>query len=233
MELKSMLEYQELDRQVFMLEKKLRESDELKNANKVLAAFKQSQDVIVGLSSKAQQRMDAVVRLEEKYRRIARELEELDSESDNIEGVKEAEFYEKRLSEIGKTLKELEKDIIAANDDLKRLSGAISRELQDQQQLKTQYAAAKKKYDNLKITILKDAQPFVKQMEPLKKDIDPKLMERYLRVRNNKKMPVLVPYTASGGFGGCMMELSENEKGKLTASGICECPNCGRLVYKV
>ena len=196
MELKSMLEYQELDRQVFMLEKKLRESDELKNANKVLAAFKQSQDVIVGLSSKAQQRMDAVVRLEEKYRRIARELEELDSESDNIEGVKEAEFYEKRLSEIGKTLKELEKDIIAANDDLKRLSGAISRELQDQQQLKTQYAAAKKKYDNLKITILKDAQPFVKQMEPLKKDIDPKLMERYLRVRNNKKMPVLVPYTA-------------------------------------
>ena len=233
MELKSMLEYQELDRQVFMLEKKLRESDELKNANKVLAAFKQSQDVIVGLSSKAQQRMDAVVRLEEKYRRIARELEELDSESDNIEGVKEAEFYEKRLSEIGKTLKELEKDIIAANDDLKRLSGAISRELQDQQQLKTQYAAAKKKYDNLKITILKDAQPFVKQMEPLKKDIDPKLMERYLRVRNNKKMPVLVPYTASGGRGGCMMELSENEKGKLTASGICECPNCGRLVYKV
>ena len=126
----------------------------------------------------------------------------------------------------------LEKDIIAANDDLKRLSGAISRELQDQQQLKTQYAAAKKKYDNLKITILKDAQPFVKQMEPLKKDIDPKLMERYLRVRNNKKMPVLVPYTASGGCGGCMMELSENEKGKLTASGICECPNCGRLVYK-
>ena len=233
MELKSMLEYQELDRQVFVLEKKLRESDELKNANKVLAAFKQSQDVIVGLSSKAQQRMDAVVRLEEKYRRIARELEELDSESDNIEGVKEAEFYEKRLSEIGKTLKELEKDIIAANDDLKRLSGAISRELQDQQQLKTQYAAAKKKYDNLKITILKDAQPFVKQMEPLKKDIDPKLMERYLRVRNNKKMPVLVPYTASGGCGGCMMELSESEKGKLTASGICECPNCGRLVYKV
>ena len=233
MELKSMLEYQELDRQVFMLEKKLRESDELKNANKVLAAFKQSQDVIVGLSSKAQQRMDAEVRLEEKYRRIARELEELDSESDNIEGVKEAEFYEKRLSEIGKTLKELEKDIIAANDDLKRLSGAISRELQDQQQLKTQYAAAKKKYDNLKITILKDAQPFVKQMEPLKKDIDPKLMERYLRVRNNKKMPVLVPYTASGGCGGCMMELYENEKGKLTASGICECPNCGRLVYKV
>ena len=233
MELKSMLEYQELDRQVFMLEKKLRESDELKNANKVLAAFKQSQDVIVGLSSKAQQRMDAVVRLEEKYRRIARELEELDSESDNIEGVKEAEFYEKRLSEIGKTLKELEKDIIAANDDLKRLSGAISRELQDQQQLKTQYAAAKKKYDNLKITILKDAQPFVKQMEPLKKDIDPKLMERYLRVRNNKKMPVLVPYTASGGCGGCMMELSESEKGKLSANGICECPNCGRLVYKI
>ena len=36
-----------------------------------------------------------------------------------------------------------------------------------------------------------------------------------------------------GGCGGCMMELSENEKGKLTASGICECPNCGRLVYKV
>ena len=66
MELKNMLEYQELDRKVFLLEKKLRESDELKNANKVQAAFKQSQDAIVRLSSKAQQRLEAVVRLQEK-----------------------------------------------------------------------------------------------------------------------------------------------------------------------
>ena len=85
MELKDMLEYQELDRKYFVLEKKLRESDELKNANKVQAAFKQSQDAIVSLSSKAQQRLDALTRLQEKYQRAVRELEELNSESGNIE----------------------------------------------------------------------------------------------------------------------------------------------------
>lgn len=233
MELKDMLEYQELDRKYFVLEKKLRESDELKNANKVQAAFKQSQDAIVSLSSKAQQRLDALTRLQEKYQRAVRELEELTSECGNIEELREADFYDKRLAEIDKVLEGLEKEIIAAGDDLKSLSGAISREQQQQQQLKAQYAAAKKKYDALKLSIQKEAYPYVKQMEPLKANIDPALMERYLRVRNNRKMPVLVPYTASGGCGGCMMELSESEKGKLAASGICECPNCGRLVYKV
>lgn len=182
MELKDMLEYQELDRKYFVLEKKLRESDELKNANKVQAAFKQSQDAIVSLSSKAQQRLDALTRLQEKYQRAVRELEELTSESGNIEELREADFYDKRLAEIDKVLEGLEKEIIAAGDDLKSLSGAISREQQQQQQLKAQYAAAKKKYDALKLSIQKEAYPYVKQMEPLKANIDPALMERYLRV---------------------------------------------------
>ena len=233
MELKNMLEYQELDRKVFLLEKKLRESDELKNANKVQAAFKQSQDAIVSLSSKAQQRLEAVVRLQEKYQRVVRELEELTLESDNIEGEKEADFYDKRLAEIDKTLEGLEKDIIAGGDDLKSISFAISHEQQQQQQLKNQFAAAKKKYDALKLSIQKEAYPYMQQMKPLKEGIDEKLMERYQRVRKNKKMPVLVPFTSGGGCGGCMMELSESEKGKLSANGICECPNCGRLVYKI
>ena len=161
MELKNMLEYQELDRKVFLLEKKLRESDELKNANKVQAAFKQSQDAIVSLSSKAQQRLEAVVRLQEKYQRVVRELEELTLESDNIEGEKEADFYDKRLAEIDKTLEGLEKDIIAGGDDLKSISVAISHEQQQQQQLKNQFAAAKKKYDALKLSIQKEALPYM------------------------------------------------------------------------
>ena len=32
--------------------------------------------------------------------------------------------------------------------------------------------------------------------------------------------------------GGCGMELSVNEIGKINSAGLCECPNCGRIVYK-
>lgn len=232
MELKKMLEYQELDREVFKLENELRQSEELKQANKVQSAFKQSQEAIVGLSSRANQRLEAIQRLEERYERVVHELDELTAESDNIQEVKEAEFYDKRLADIAKTLDALESEIITANDELKSIGGAMSNEQQRQMQYRNMYVNAKKKYDALKKSIQEKARPYVVKMAPLKKDIDPVLLERYTRVRNNKKMPVLVPYTASGGCGGCMMELSESEKGKLTAQGICECPNCGRLVYK-
>ena len=62
MELKQMLEYQAQDREVFKLENELRQSEEIKQANKLQTAYKQTQDVIVGLNSRAKQRMEAVAR---------------------------------------------------------------------------------------------------------------------------------------------------------------------------
>ena len=52
MELKQMLEYQAQDREVFKLENELRQSEEIKQANKLQTAYKQTQDVIVGLNSR-------------------------------------------------------------------------------------------------------------------------------------------------------------------------------------
>ena len=104
MELKQMLEYQAQDREVFKLENELRQSEEIKQANKLQTAYKQTQDVIVGLNSRAKQRMEAVARLEERYSRSLHELEELEAESDNIGDLKEAEFYDKRLGDIAKAL---------------------------------------------------------------------------------------------------------------------------------
>lgn len=232
MELKQMLEYQAQDREVFKLENELRQSEEIKQANKLQTAYKQTQDVIVGLNSRAKQRMEAVARLEERYSRSLHELEELEAESDNIGDLKEAEFYDKRLGDITKALEALEKEMIAAGDELKRVTAAVTSEQQRLQQYREKYIKARQSYELLKKKIQERALPYAGKMKQLEKEIDPALMERYKRVRGNRKMPVLVPFTESGGCGGCMMELSENEKGKLAANGICECPNCGRLVYK-
>ena len=233
MELKKMLEYQQADREIFKMENELNQSDAMKQAAKFKAAAQQTMDSLANLGSRARQRMDAVGRLEEKYNKAMAELAELTSECDNIADMKEAEFYDKRLDDIAAEMEALEHDMLTANDELKRITGTIESEQQHLQAYRVRFAKIKQEYAKLKQGMMEKAAPYQKICRDLRQEIDPVLLERYDRVRKNRKMPVLVPFTESGGCGGWMMELSESEKGKLAASGICECPNCGRLVYKV
>ena len=69
-----------------------------------------------------------------------------------------------------------------------------------------------------------------KELESLKKDVDPALMDRYLKKRENKIYPIL--YEVKGGIcGACRMELSMLDMNKLEKGQVIDCDQCGRMLY--
>ena len=76
-----------------------------------------------------------------------------------------------------------------------------------------------------------EANALKEQMKAIAQEADPKLMERYLKVRANKRVPVFVPLVAPNGCGGCGMEIASDALNKLQENKIQECPNCGRILY--
>ncbi len=89
------------------------------------------------------------------------------------------------------------------------------------------------------------AEAFKKEREPrmaelskklaLKRgEVDPKLMERYDRLAHDKKYPPLVAVKLidKSYYCYCGIELSNSAKEELLEKGLCNCGNCGRMVYK-
>ncbi|MBO5068109.1 MAG: hypothetical protein J6C62_06895, partial [Clostridia bacterium] len=69
-----------------------------------------------------------------------------------------------------------------------------------------------------------------KELESLKKKVDPSLMDRYLKKRANKIYPIL--YEVKGNIcGACRMELPMSEMNKLKNGDVIDCDQCGRLLY--
>ena len=96
---------------------------------------------------------------------------------------------------------------------------------------KAQYKECRAKFDQLK----KDKEPQIsalkQQLAELEKQIDQKMMAEYQKVRGQNIYPVLVPL-AGNNCGGCRMDLSIGEIGKLNEQGYAVCENCHRFIYK-
>jgi uncharacterized protein len=60
--------------------------------------------------------------------------------------------------------------------------------------------------------------------------VDPALLQKYLRIKQNKPMPVSL--LKNGRCMGCNMELPSRDLAKIKKSDtIIECENCGRILY--
>ncbi|MDE6549908.1 MAG: hypothetical protein K2M44_00165 [Clostridia bacterium] len=232
MEFSKLLEYQEIDRDVIKLENKLRSSEEAKKLQSYMDQYKKTQDNLIRINNGAQTGTDKIDKLNDKFNSLVSELEELDGAVEEVDELKETEFYEKRINELSEMLDALERDIAAAARELDVLSTQGNSELI----LLQKYQAAIKKvsddYARVKADIQKEAGGKLAKLKTLEKDIDADIMAMYKRVRGNKKTPVLVPFRDNVLCGGCGMEMSVNEVGKINSAGLCECPNCGRIVYK-
>ena len=67
-------------------------------------------------------------------------------------------------------------------------------------------------------------------LEESAKGIDPKLLERYNRIKRNKKDPVA--FVLDGKCAGCNMQLPSGDLISFAHSDrIFECENCGRLLF--
>ncbi len=228
--IQKLLKYQEVDKELKEIETALMNSEERKkavNAKKYLEGVNDSvnklDDKASSLSAEYLNAVELQTKLNEQEKEIASALENAKSESEVSYLVKKAEELLGKIKSVAQTVNNLSNEIQAV---LKEYSGIKAKT----NAAKVQYKENGEKYNQLKASVADKKQAVEKELEQLKQQVEPALMEKYLQKRANKVYPVV--YEVNGTVcGACNMELSMAEIGKLKNGEIIECDQCGRILY--
>lgn len=229
--LQAILEYQEIDRKLFLLDKELSESEERKKYVKLQKFLKVAPEKLDALDAKAaalKAKADALAGQAEKVDAMLGDFANLE---ELVHGGADIAFYKKKAQSIVEQLKKIKAEINA-------LSAAIKETDAEYQKMKKQVIAAQKQYAEAA-----DAYKAVKgAKEGERKEIETQLAKAakavqkdgaellnwYLTKRKEKIFPV-VGTLYQGRCPFCSMEPPIAVKSKL--SGGIECDNCHRLIF--
>jgi predicted nucleic acid-binding Zn-ribbon protein len=226
-----LLKYQTIDANLKKIETELSGSEERKKAVSAKKYIDGVEDNVNKLDDRAKELISAfdVIRAtEEKYKEQQAEfVKALEQVADETE----AQYLIKKIEELLNKIKSL-------NAESAKLTAEIQGLLKDYASIKSttkaaqaQYAEYGKKYNELKASKAEEMKKIELELAELKKEVDPAVMEKYLKKRTDKIFPILYEATPHG-CGYCNMEISMSAQSKLKNGEIIECDQCGRLLYK-
>lgn len=233
MDLKQLLEYQNLDRELFNMEKEFRESPEVERFLTLQIKLKEYFQTILKLDKETEEIFQNFRKKKEitdsTVEQNGRIMQAYDSES-NLEklGAVEEELtrLERALTNADRDLSSMQKRLVSILDHYDKYYGAA---LDVNKKLKE----AGKNRDAKRAELLKSAEPVQTALKNVRDSLPPEVLAAYQDVRKRKIMPAVVPFYKDGGScGGCGMEILHEVENSFDANGLAECPNCGRLLYK-
>lgn len=229
--LEQILEYQKKDAKLVGIEREIADSNAKKVVNRMVDVVNEARQKMVAVEKNAAALIDQFNKLSRKFEESLKEVEGLSKQ--RFDGMSEEDLAacDKSGAEANATLLFLEKEI-------GRLSKAITNALGEFEKSKNQGMQAKQRHDQgmqAYNRLLQERQDEIHQLKTelsgLEKKVEPKLLEKYKKMREDKQFPVFVPLLGSSSCGGCSMELPTAQINKLGEKGMLECENCHRIIY--
>ena len=229
--IEQLLTYQQADAKLRKIETELSGSEARKKA---MAAKKYLEGVEANVDN-----LDArAAKLLDVYQKAVAERDRLIEFEAEFESAMKDAANEAELSYLVKKADKVSLEIKALYAKLNKLAEEVQAVMKEYVNIKNttkamqaQYAENGKKYNELKASLKDEKEAVEKELDGLKKAVDPVLMERYLKKRASKMYPVVYELR-DNVCGACNMELSMSEINKLKSGEIIECSQCGRLLYR-
>ena len=229
--LEEMLEYQKKDGQLVKIEKEISESKAKKVVNQMVGIVKDAQQKLMQTEKNATiliKNYDSLNKSFINQQKITLKYLKLKTENEQDDAIVEYE----------KSIKDATTNLLLIQKNIAKLSKNITDTLKQFEQYKTDVIDAKKKHAQGMAAYNKLVESHEKEIEDLKKElvklenkVDPKLLAKYKKMREDKKFPIFVPLLNSS-CGGCSMGLAVSQVNKLEEKGMLECENCHRIIYK-
>ena len=229
--IEQLLNYQQADAKLRKIETELSGSEARKKA---MAAKKYLEGVEANVDN-----LDArAAKLLDVYQKAVAERDRLIEFEAEFESAMKDAANEAELSYLVKKADKVSLEIKALYAKLNKLAEEVQAVMKEYVNIKNttkamqaQYAENGKKYNELKASLKDEKEAVEKELDGLKKTVDPVLMERYLKKRASKMYPVVYELR-DNVCGACNMELSMSEINKLKSGESIECSQCGRLLYR-
>lgn len=230
-QVEKLLKYQETDEKLLKLERDLGNSDERKNYVQAKSFLTKAPEKLDALEAKAVELAALVKELNNKYEEIAETLSDFDHIDEMVDGGADISFYKKNVTQISDRLKSIKADVASLTKAIKDADEEYRQMKNKTIEMQKQYSESSEAYKKLKEGLQGEALAVKKELDALKKDIEPEVMKKYEIKRSERIFPILCA-EKSGRCSKCGSELSLAGKEKISSGIVVECDNCHRILYK-
>lgn len=232
--IEKLVNYQEVDKELKVLEDEVRKSDESQKyltAKKFLSTVN---DSLSALESKAKVIVDSYNLAMTEIEKLKKTAEESSSTIDSCESENELNYFKKKFQSTIDAISNLEGKINSLSKEMDDVLKEFNKLRVATKQMKAQYEEYGPKFKALKDSKDAEMNKLKVKLEKLKADIDPVLMDKYQTRRNDKKFPIIYGVdisTNSVYCPACATEMSLSQKNELASGEIKECETCRKLLY--
>lgn len=231
MKVEKILEYQNLDREMYAVEKQLKENENKKKANELYENMKNAQSRSYKLEEKASSILAELDKVKKQYQIQEDKMNEFLSKAPETLSKEEVVKMSQLKDKLSQNIQILEKNLASLAESMNAVLSEFNKSIKIINSSKEQYAKHKEAYDkDVKVVDQQKAQ-IADKLKKIAVDIDPKIMEAYTKRRNENVFPVVVPLKGNS-CGGCHVELPFANITKLNEEGILSCEHCRRIIYK-
>ena len=228
--LKAILNYQEIDRKLYQLERELAGSAERKKYVKLKKYMEAASERLDSLDAKAESMKREAEALEEKYAVTEAALVEFEHMEEMVEGGADLAFYKKKATMHLDRMKKLKADIAALEEAIKAADKEFKELKADVIAKQAEYKVAREEYNALKESKEGEKSAIDAELAKAAAGIDEGVMTRYKSKRKEKLFPVY-SQLYSGRCACCSMEPPIAAQSKLSGGATIECDNCHRILY--
>lgn len=229
--LQAILNYQDVDRELYAIERELSASEERKEYVKMKKFLEAAPEKLDALEAKATALKLESVGLNEQYAKAEETLKDFDSLDELLESGADVAFYKKKAQSVMEQLKKLKAE-------LSSLTASVNATSEEYQKLKKQVIAAQKlfktaseKYNALKATKEGARKEIEEKLAVIEKDVSSEILEKYKNKRRERIFPVIGKlFDKRCPF--CSMEPPLAAVNKLTGGETIECDSCHRIIYQ-
>lgn len=227
--------YQQAELERDALEHRLKSTPSRVKLNKLYAFLTEQQNQVASIQKQFDSRKAMVDKLNAAFEEIENKYELELSEYQIMEQDEEVTAAE--MTEARKSVEGLLKQLDNARRELFDLMNWIEKATAEYKETYTKAGKAKKEYDEIRKLCEEEiaaAQPEITaanaKLDMLASGIDPKLMEKYKKVKTHHANPVAI--VENNQCGGCNMALPTVVVKKVAATqSVVECETCGRMLY--
>lgn len=230
-QLQAILNYQEIDRKLYALERELASSEERKEYVKMKKWMEAAAEKMDALETKAASLKAEALELTKKYLATEATLKDFENLDELVQdGGADISFYKKKALSLLEKMKKIRAELNALESNIKATSEEYQKLKQQVIAGQKKYAAASEAYKAKKAAMEEKTVDIKKALEEAAKSIDEKMLAMYQTKRKEKIFPVF-GQLISNRCPYCSMEPPLAAINKLSGGATIECDHCHRIIY--
>jgi predicted nucleic acid-binding Zn-ribbon protein len=231
MNIQAILQYQEVDKSLYAMEREVASCEERKTYAMLKKFWDSAPEKLDAMEVKAAAFATEAKALTGKYEELEATLADFQNLEDMVSDGADVSFYKKKVQAVAEKVKKVKAEISALIASIKSVDEEYQKMKKQVLTVQKQLGPAKKAYDEVKATKLAGKAEIDKKLAEIEPTIDGATLALYKTKRKEKNFPVFVELELEHPVF-CGMDLPVVAQNKLKSCGAIECENCRKMIYK-